>query len=101
MTLFLRKKTISAMRLKTLFPLFSFPMKRLAAALAAVAFAASATAQKLPTKEDEAFYRTEEARRIGEQVLLFQRVTGGRPENIDMARPLTADAQTQVKSSVC
>ena len=37
---------------------------------------------------DAAFYQTDEARRIGEQVLLYQRVTGGWPKNIDMARPL-------------
>ncbi len=38
---------------------------------------------------DEAFFATDEARRIGDQVLLFQRSTGGWPKNIDMAAPLT------------
>lgn len=38
---------------------------------------------------DEAFFATDEARRIGEQVLLFQRSTGGWPKNIDMTSPLT------------
>ncbi|WP_301708556.1 pectate lyase, partial [uncultured Duncaniella sp.] len=37
---------------------------------------------------DPEFFMTEEARRIGDQVLLYQRVTGGWPKNIDMARPL-------------
>lgn len=37
---------------------------------------------------DEAFFRTAEARRIGEQVLAWQRNTGGWPKNIDMAEPL-------------
>ncbi len=38
---------------------------------------------------DEAFFATDEARRIGDQVLLYQRATGGWPKNIDMAAPLT------------
>ncbi|WP_286532110.1 pectate lyase, partial [Duncaniella freteri] len=37
---------------------------------------------------DPEFFMTEEARRIGDQVILYQRVTGGWPKNIDMARPL-------------
>ena len=36
-----------------------------------------------------AFFQTEEARRIGDQLLLYQRVTGGWPKNIDMSKPLT------------
>ena len=43
---------------------------------------------------DEAFFATEQALRIGEQVLAFQRCTGGWPKNIDMAAPLT-DADLQ------
>ena len=35
------------------------------------------------------FFQTTEARRIGDQILLYQRVTGGWPKNIDMARPLS------------
>ena len=35
------------------------------------------------------FFTTDEARRIGDQVLLYQRNTGGWPKNIDMAKPLT------------
>ena len=42
------------------------------------------------------FFKTEEARRIGEQVLLYQRVTGGWPKNINMARPLTSEEKTQL-----
>ncbi len=38
---------------------------------------------------DEAFYKTDEARRIGEQLMLYQRVTGGWPKNINMVSPLT------------
>ena len=42
------------------------------------------------------FFKTEEARRIGEQVLLYQRVTGGWPKNINMARPLTSEEKTRL-----
>ncbi len=39
--------------------------------------------------EDSAFFATEEARQIGNQLLLYQRTTGGWPKNIDMVKPLT------------
>lgn len=43
-----------------------------------------------PMREtNAAFFQSEEARRIGDQVLLYQRVTGGWPKNIDMTRRLT------------
>lgn len=38
---------------------------------------------------DKEFFMTDEARRIGDQLLLFQRVTGGWPKNIDMTSPMT------------
>ncbi len=38
---------------------------------------------------DPEFFKTDEARRIGDQVLAYQRCTGGWPKNIDMARRLT------------
>lgn len=50
--------------------------------------------RRLPVQEKEAFFQTDEARRIGDQVLLFQRVTGGWPKNLLMAKPLT-DAERQ------
>lgn len=40
---------------------------------------------------NEAFFRTEEARRIGDQVLAYQRCTGGWPKNIDMARKMSEE----------
>ena len=52
--------------------------------------------RNLPTHEKEDFYKTEEARRIGDQVLLYQRVTGGWPKNINMSRPLTDEERVQV-----
>ncbi len=38
---------------------------------------------------DPAFFKTEDALRVGDQVLTYQRVTGGWPKNIDMSRRLT------------
>ena len=55
--------------------------------------------RNLPTHEKEDFYKTEEARRIGDQVLLYQRVTGGWPKNINMSRPLTDEERVQVLRS--
>ena len=45
---------------------------------------------------DDAFFQTEDARRIGDQILLYQRVTGGWPKNIDMARELGPEERAQV-----
>ena len=42
------------------------------------------------------FFQTKEARRIGDQILLYQRVTGGWPKNIDMAKPLSEEERAQV-----
>ena len=50
----------------------------------------------MPNHENDEFYKTEEARRIGDQVLLYQRVTGGWPKNINMSRPLTDEERVQV-----
>lgn len=47
---------------------------------------------------DPAFFKTEEARRIGDQVLAYQRVTGGWPKNVDMTRRLTDAELAQVLS---
>ena len=45
---------------------------------------------------DDAFFQTDEARRIGDQMLLYQRVTGGWPKNIDMARNLTPEERARI-----
>ncbi len=42
------------------------------------------------------FFKTAEARRIGDQVLLWQRTTGGWPKNIDMVTPMTEEQCQQV-----
>ncbi len=52
--------------------------------------------RNLPTHEKEEFYRSDEGRRIGDQVLLYQRVTGGWPKNVNMSRPLTDEERAQV-----
>lgn len=39
---------------------------------------------------DSEFFKTEEARRIGNQILTYQRNTGGWPKNINMSQPLSA-----------
>lgn len=52
--------------------------------------------RNLPTQESDEYYKTEEARRIADQVLLYQRVTGGWPKNINMSRPLSDEERAQV-----
>ena len=60
----------------------------------------TATAQRgryNPVREtDPEFFKTDKARRIGDQLLLFQRVTGGWPKNIDMARQLTDEERAAI-----
>lgn len=46
-------------------------------------------------RTDAAFFATDTARMIGEQVRLFQRVTGGWPKNIEMGIPLTEAERKQ------
>ncbi len=43
------------------------------------------------------FFQTEEARRIGDQVLLFQRDTGGWPKNTDMTSKLSDSEQEKIQ----
>lgn len=52
----------------------------------------------LPLDEAEEFYSSDEAIRIGDQVLLYQRVTGGWPKNTNMSRPLSGEEREQVLS---
>ena len=42
------------------------------------------------------YFKSAEARQVGDQLLLYQRVTGGWPKNIDMARPLSDEEKAQV-----
>jgi PelA/Pel-15E family pectate lyase len=43
------------------------------------------------------FFLTDEAKRIGDQILAYQRCTGGWPKNIDMTSPMTNDEIEKVK----
>ena len=64
---------------------------RLAAATAAaltISFNAMADTV-LPSVTDSASLCSQQIRLVGEQVLMFQRATGGWPKNVDMATPLT------------
>ncbi len=45
---------------------------------------------------DPSFFTTDEARRIGAQVLAWQRVTGGWPKNIDMVSPMSESRMAEV-----
>lgn len=47
-------------------------------------------------EENANFFTGEEARRIGDQVLLWQRNTGGWPKNIDMVTPMTDTQKVKV-----
>ena len=66
-----------------------------------LSFSLTASAQRIQRKNylretDKEFFKTEEARRIGDQVLLFQRTTGGWPKNTDMVSRLTDQEREKV-----
>ena len=97
--------TLAAMR-----PINNFLLKQIAhdynmknrilTTLAVCLFVLTATAQH-PRNEQlrrttPDFLKSDEARRIGDQVLLYQRQTGGWPKNIDMSRPLSDDERAAV-----
>lgn len=44
------------------------------------------------------FFKTDEARRIGQQIMLWQRCTGGWPKNIDMVTPMTDEQKQKVET---
>ena len=77
-------------------------MKNIHTLILALLMAVPMTAQQnkvlRPMREkSKEFYLTDEARRIGDQVLLYQRVTGGWPKNIDMAKPLSKEERDKVE----
>lgn len=49
-------------------------------------------------RSDMEFLTSSEATRIGEQVLAYQRITGGWPKNVDMCRPHTPEEMETVRS---
>lgn len=54
--------------------------------------------KRMLLNDDPEFFKTDEARRIGDQVLLWQRDTGGWPKNIDMVSPMTDEQRAAVKA---
>ncbi|MDE6646849.1 MAG: pectate lyase, partial [Prevotella sp.] len=66
------------------------------AVIATTCVMAQHRAQNPMRQTDAAFFKTKEALQIGEQILLYQRVTGGWPKNINMAKPLTDAEKAQV-----
>lgn len=70
----------------------------LLAVVVAVPMAAQQPFKQVMRQSDPTFLNSSEARRIGDQVLLYQRVTGGWPKNIDMARPLSDEERAQVEA---
>ncbi len=54
------------------------------------------TAKKMLREDDTAFFKTPEAIRIGDQLLLWQRSTGGWPKNIDMVSPMSDELKAEV-----
>ena len=76
--------------------------------LFAMAAAASAQSEKKASatiswsrclRQRSAFYASDEAIRIGDNVLLYQRNTGGWRQNIDMARPLSQSDKTKLRKA--
>ncbi len=45
---------------------------------------------------DPAFFKTEQAHLIGEQILMYQRCTGGWPKNTDLVTPFTPEKTAEV-----
>ena len=64
--------------------------------LLALSMATAQQRQNHMREKSPEFFKTAEARRIGDQILLYQRVTGGWPKNIDMSRPLSDEERAQV-----
>ena len=64
--------------------------------LACVPAVAQNPFKQLMRETNPAYFKTDEARQVGDQLLLYQRVTGGWPKNIDMAQPLTDETRAQL-----
>lgn len=64
--------------------------------LPCVAMAQKQSYKNVLQQKDSAFFKTDEARRVGDQLLLYQRNTGGWPKNVDMVRALTKQEQDSI-----
>ena len=56
----------------------------------------SQTLQRYISHPDSMFYRSSEALRIGDQIVLWQRETGGWPKNTDMVAPMSDSLKNEV-----
>ncbi|MBO5466537.1 MAG: pectate lyase [Prevotella sp.] len=79
------------------------PTKKLLIIVFCLAMALQASAQRwgrynTMRRTDKEFFKSEEARRIGQQILAYQRITGGWPKNIDMAKQMDAAEMERVVS---
>ncbi len=74
--------------------------KGLAVIMMAIAPAVACAVRPIDTlrRNDKEFLMSPEGARVGEQVLAYQRITGGWPKNIDMCRPHTAEELAEVRS---
>ncbi len=64
-----------------------------------LSFATFASAQSLKAfnnHPNDAFFQSQDAQRIGDQLLLWQRETGGWPKNVDMVTPMTDSLRNEV-----
>lgn len=52
--------------------------------------------KKIVRNSDDEFFRSDEAKRIAENVLVYQRLTGGWPKNIAIHKPLTSKEKATV-----
>lgn len=84
------------------------PMVTVLVCLFAIGTAASAQSEKKASatiswsrclRQRSRFYASDEAIRIGDNVLLYQRNTGGWRQNIDMARPLSQSDKTKLRKA--
>jgi len=77
-------------------------MKKICIAALALLVSLSSFAQKnakeILRTTDEAFFKTKEAARIGDELLLWQRNTGGWPKNYDMTVELSPEQKTSILS---
>lgn len=55
-------------------------------------------AKKILRESNSKFYKTDEAIRIGDQILLWQRTTGGWPKNVDMVSPMSDQLKAAVSA---
>lgn len=70
--------------------------KALLCLFAVAAASVAGSAGKIPEREPK-WYGSDEAVRIADNILLYQRTTGGWPANVDMSRELTEEQKDKVR----